>query len=131
MLTFLFDQVLRYSALAFGVFYGFSHQRSITASQKAAAAQKEWAHKQQLIEQARSQYAESKNPKAQSSQKSPRTFSPSFYHWQCQKRLAYTPQHALYVSNEILTSAVIVDQNPMDPKFDLEAYLVALDKQSA
>ena len=66
--------MLRYSALAFGVFYGFSHQRSITASQKAAAAQKDWAHKQQLIEQARSQYAESKNPKAQSSQKSPRTF---------------------------------------------------------
>ncbi|KAK7908055.1 mitochondrial ATPase- f0 complex- subunit e [Apiospora marii] len=87
--------VLRYSALAFGVFYGFSHQRSITASQKAAAAQKEWAHKQHLIEQARAQYAESKNPKPSSSEKSP------------------------------------LKQDPMDPKFDLEAYLVALDKQSA
>lgn len=73
-------QVLRYSALAFGVFYGFSHQRSITASQKAAAAQKEWAHKQHLIEQARAQYAESKNPKPSSSEKSPRMFLSSSYH---------------------------------------------------
>ncbi|KAI1339632.1 ATP synthase E chain-domain-containing protein [Xylariaceae sp. FL0016] len=63
--------VLRYSALAFGVFYGFTHQRSITASQKAAAAQKDYEHKQHLIEQARAEYSKSKNPQPASSDKSP------------------------------------------------------------
>lgn len=123
-------QVLRYSALAFGVFYGFSHQRSITASQKAAAAQKEWAHKQHLIEQARAQYAESKNPKASSSEKSPRMFQPSTY----QKASSGAWPHPALGSCEHRNadySRHTVKQDPMDPKFDLEAYLVALDKQSA
>ncbi|KAI1847420.1 hypothetical protein JX265_005520 [Neoarthrinium moseri] len=65
-----YSTVLRYSALAFGVFYGFTHQRTITATQHAAHAQKEYEHKQQLIEQARAKFAESKNPKAQSTEKS-------------------------------------------------------------
>ncbi|KAK7951463.1 mitochondrial f0 subunit e [Apiospora aurea] len=108
--------VLRYSALAFGVFYGFTHQRSITASQKAAAAQKEWAHKQHLIDQARAQYAESKNPKASSTDKSPRMCLPFLF---------------LSKAKEMLTPADTVKQDPMDPKFDLEAYLTALDKQGA
>ncbi|KAI5919220.1 ATP synthase subunit E [Camillea tinctor] len=85
--------VLRYSALAFGVFYGFTHQRTITATQKAAAAQREYEHKQQLIEQARAEYNKSKNPQPLSTEKSP------------------------------------LDQDPMDPKFDLEAYLNALAAQ--
>ena len=55
-------QVLRYSALAFGVFYGFTHQRSINASQRAAEAQKEYENKQRLIQQAKAEYAKSKNP---------------------------------------------------------------------
>lgn len=87
--------VLRYSALAFGVFYGFSHQRSITAQHKAAAAQKDWEHKQRLIEQARAKYAETKAPKTQSTEKSG------------------------------------LSQDPMDPKFDLEAYFNALMQQKA
>ncbi|KAI0596234.1 ATP synthase E chain-domain-containing protein [Biscogniauxia sp. FL1348] len=68
--------VLRYSALAFGVFYGFTHQRSITAAQKAAAAQREYEHKQQLIEQARAEYNKSKHPQVASTEKSACT-SPS------------------------------------------------------
>ena len=60
-------QVLRYSALTFGVFYGFTHQRSINATQRAAAAQKEYEHKQRLIEQAKAEYAKSKNPSKKSS----------------------------------------------------------------
>ncbi|KAI0443299.1 ATP synthase E chain-domain-containing protein [Xylaria telfairii] len=63
--------VLRYSALAFGVFYGFTHQRSITASQRAAAAKRDYEHKQHLIEQAKAEYTKSKSPVAASaSQKS-------------------------------------------------------------
>ncbi|KAI0009125.1 ATP synthase subunit E [Xylariaceae sp. FL0662B] len=85
--------VLRYSALAFGVFYGFTHQRSITAAQKAAAAQKQYEHKQHLIEQAKAEYQKSKNPAPPSSEKSG------------------------------------LNQDPMDPKFDLEAYFEALMSQ--
>ncbi|KAI0862026.1 ATP synthase subunit E [Xylaria cubensis] len=62
--------VLRYSALAFGVFYGFTHQRSITTTQRAAAAKKEYEHKQHLIEQAKAEYSKSKNPAAASTSKS-------------------------------------------------------------
>ncbi|KAI1755073.1 ATP synthase E chain-domain-containing protein [Xylaria castorea] len=58
--------VLRYSALAFGVFYGFTHQRSITASQRATAAKKSYEHKQHLIEQAKAEYSKSKSPAAAS-----------------------------------------------------------------
>ncbi|KAI0484914.1 ATP synthase subunit E [Xylariaceae sp. FL0804] len=82
--------VLRYSALAFGVFYGFTHQRSITSSQKAAAAQKEYDHKQSLISRAKSEYQKSKQPA---------------------------------VSN---TATGAVNQDPMDPNFDLEAYFKTL-----
>ncbi|KAI1276662.1 ATP synthase subunit E [Xylaria sp. FL0933] len=87
--------VLRYSALAFGVFYGFTHQRSIYASQRAAAAKKEYEHKQHLIEQAKAEYSKKKNPSAASSSKSG------------------------------------LNQDPMDPKFDLEAYFNALMDQKA
>lgn len=66
-------QVLRYSALAFGVFYGFTHQRTITATSNAAHAKKEYEHQQQLIEQARAKFAEQKNPKPLSAQSSPCT----------------------------------------------------------
>lgn len=55
-------QVIRWSALAFGVFFGFSHQRTITANQKAAHDQHEWEHKQKLIDQAKAEYAKLKNP---------------------------------------------------------------------
>ncbi|EAQ93577.1 hypothetical protein CHGG_01812 [Chaetomium globosum CBS 148.51] len=52
--------VLRYSVLGLGVFYGFSHQRSINSAQKAAEAQREYEHKQQLINKAKDAYAKSK-----------------------------------------------------------------------
>lgn len=57
-------QVLRYTALALGVFYGFTHQRSITQAQKAEAAKQEYEHKQKLIEQAKAEYAKAKQPAA-------------------------------------------------------------------
>ncbi|CAM1507017.1 Fc.00g066580.m01.CDS01 [Cosmosporella sp. VM-42] len=54
--------VLRWSALGLGIFYGFSHQRTITTTQRSAAAQHEYEHKQKLIEQAKAEFAKKKNP---------------------------------------------------------------------
>ncbi|CEJ94022.1 Putative ATP synthase subunit E [[Torrubiella] hemipterigena] len=54
--------VLRWSALAVGVFYGFSHQRGITATQRANHEHHEYEKKQKLIDQAKLEYAKQKNP---------------------------------------------------------------------
>lgn len=54
--------MLRYTALGLGIFYGFTHQRSITSSQKAAAAQKEYERKEKLIEQAKAEFAKKNSP---------------------------------------------------------------------
>jgi hypothetical protein len=55
-------QVLRYSALLFGVFYGFSHQRSIYANDKAAHAEHEYKHKEALIQKAKAEFAKKNLP---------------------------------------------------------------------
>lgn len=91
--------VLRYSALCVGVFYGFYHQRSITTAQKTAAVKREYDHKQQLINQAKEAYAKSKGIAT------PAATAPS------------APSGGL-------------NQDPMDPKFDLEAYLTALESKA-
>ncbi|RMZ91010.1 hypothetical protein DV736_g1769, partial [Chaetothyriales sp. CBS 134916] len=54
--------VLRYSALIFGVFYGFQHQRSITASIKASEEHAEYERKQSLIDQAKQEWAKKTLP---------------------------------------------------------------------
>ncbi|KAK3987057.1 ATP synthase subunit E [Cladorrhinum sp. PSN332] len=59
--------VLRYSALGLGIFYGFTHQRKIYAADAAAAAKREYEHKQQLINQAKAAYAKKNAPAAASS----------------------------------------------------------------
>lgn len=71
-------QVLRYSALGAGIFYGFTHQRSISAAEKAAAAQREYEHKQELINKAKEAYAKSKQPVSAVSAPSGREFMPDF-----------------------------------------------------
>ncbi|WYZ42925.1 hypothetical protein EsH8_VI_000624 [Colletotrichum jinshuiense] len=86
--------VLRYTALGLGVFYGFTHQRSITASQKAAAAHQEYERKEKLIEQAKAEFAKKNQP----------------------------------VKAAAADAGANVD--PMDPKFDLEAYFNNLVKQN-
>ncbi|KAJ6789185.1 hypothetical protein PWT90_05906 [Aphanocladium album] len=58
--------VLRWSALAGGVFYGFSHQRTITATQKADHIKHEYEKKQSLINQAKAEYAKTHKPVAAS-----------------------------------------------------------------
>ena len=56
--------MLRWSALAVGIFYGFSHQRSITAQNHAAHAQAEWKHKEDLIQKAKLEWKKKQNPGA-------------------------------------------------------------------
>ncbi|KAK3355098.1 ATP synthase E chain-domain-containing protein [Neurospora tetraspora] len=92
-------QVLRYSALGAGIFYGFTHQRSISAAEKAAAAQREYEHKQELINKAKEAYAKSKQPVSATS-------TPSGRASLCLKET--------------------VNQDPMSPNFDIEAYFSAL-----
>jgi F-type H+-transporting ATP synthase subunit e len=54
-----YPQVLRWSALGFGVFYGAYHQLSLSARDKANASKKEWEHKESLIRQAKAEWAKS------------------------------------------------------------------------
>ncbi|KAF2208844.1 hypothetical protein CERZMDRAFT_114360 [Cercospora zeae-maydis SCOH1-5] len=82
--------VLRWGALVFGVFYGFSHQQAIHSKDKANAQKAEYDRKANLIQQAKAKFAE---------QNSPRT------------------------GDGVIT-------NPEDPKFDLEAYLQKVAKES-
>ncbi|KAK4194645.1 ATP synthase E chain-domain-containing protein [Triangularia verruculosa] len=70
--------VLRYSALGLGVVYGFYHQRQIYSSDRAAAAQREYEHKQQLITQAKKAYAAKNKPAVSSSSASQDINSSSF-----------------------------------------------------
>lgn len=57
-------KVLRWSALATGIFYGFSHQRTITAQNHAAHVQAEWKHKEDLIQKAKLEWKKKQNPGA-------------------------------------------------------------------
>ncbi|KAK4193509.1 ATP synthase [Podospora australis] len=59
--------VLRYSALGLGIFYGFYHQRQIYAADRKIAIQQEYEHKQELINKAKAEYAKSKQPASASS----------------------------------------------------------------
>ncbi|KAL6250649.1 F1F0 ATP synthase subunit e, mitochondrial [Rhinocladiella similis] len=54
--------VLRWSALVAGIFYGFSHQRTITANTAAAHAQAEYQHKVDLIQKAKAEWAKKNLP---------------------------------------------------------------------
>ncbi|KAF4968115.1 hypothetical protein FSARC_4449 [Fusarium sarcochroum] len=54
--------VLRWSALGLGVFYGFTHQRAIFSAQKAEHDQHEYEKKEKLIQQAKAEFAKKNNP---------------------------------------------------------------------
>ncbi|KAK3053434.1 F1F0 ATP synthase subunit e, mitochondrial [Extremus antarcticus] len=54
--------VLRWGALAFGIFYGFSHQSAIRTSDRKAATQHEWDRQTKLIEDAKKAFSDKKNP---------------------------------------------------------------------
>ncbi|KAH9878941.1 hypothetical protein J1614_002376 [Plenodomus biglobosus] len=66
--------VLRWSALGFGVFYGAYHQLSLSAADKAKAMQKEWERKERLIKEAKQQWAKdhpSEQPKSSGAKADP------------------------------------------------------------
>ncbi|KAI9702148.1 MAG: hypothetical protein M1836_001493 [Candelina mexicana] len=54
--------VIRYSALAFGAFYGFSHQASLTTQEKLAADKHEYDKKESLIQRAKAEYTKKTMP---------------------------------------------------------------------
>nr|POF26253.1 atp synthase subunit e, mitochondrial [Quercus suber] len=54
--------VLRWSALVFGVFYGFSRQSTITLTDKMAQSQHEYDRQQNLIQDAKRAWAEKNKP---------------------------------------------------------------------
>ncbi|KAL1302427.1 hypothetical protein AAFC00_002820 [Neodothiora populina] len=72
--------VFRWSALALGVAYGFSHQASISAADKLRENAQEYERKQSLISQAKAEFARKNAPKDSSSKSSANTdfSSPSF-----------------------------------------------------
>lgn len=116
-------QVFRWSALAFGVFYGFSHQSAIYSSDKKAAAQHEWDRKVKLIDDAKAKYAEKSRPGSGDGGESHvviRAFG--FLAHQREETLASEEQHTNPPSPVIT--------NPEDPKFDLEKYLNKVSKES-
>lgn len=53
---------MRYSALFFGIIYGFSHQRTLNASARAAHAENEYKHKESLIQKAKLEFAKKNMP---------------------------------------------------------------------
>ncbi|KAF2459700.1 putative ATP synthase subunit E, mitochondrial, partial [Lineolata rhizophorae] len=54
--------VLRWSALAFGVFYGAYHQWTITSQDRMNAINREYERKAQLIEKAKAAYIKKTMP---------------------------------------------------------------------
>lgn len=55
-------QVLRYSALGAGIFYGFYHQAKLTTASKLAAIDREYERKQSLINQAKAEFTKKNAP---------------------------------------------------------------------
>jgi len=55
-------QVLRWSALGLGLFYGITHQASISARDRTTAAQRDWKHKEDTIAKAKAEYARKNAP---------------------------------------------------------------------
>ncbi|KAL9111321.1 MAG: hypothetical protein Q9227_004198 [Pyrenula ochraceoflavens] len=87
--------VLRWSALGFGVLYGFYHQRSVTSQAQFAKTDREYKHQESLIAKAKAEFVKKSLP----------------------------PE------NKSAGGGIITD--PMDPKFDLEAYLQIREADTA
>jgi F-type H+-transporting ATP synthase subunit e len=94
--------VLRYSALLFGIFYGFTHQRTVTSNIKASHVEHEYKHKESLIEKAKLEWKK-KNlpPGANGGGKS----------------------YSSGLPNSELMERYTVITDPDDKNFDLEAFL--------
>ena len=60
-----FSKVLRWSALLFGVFYGFTHQRSLNTHAAAAQVKADYKHKEDLIQKAKLEWKKKTTPQDQ------------------------------------------------------------------
>jgi F-type H+-transporting ATP synthase subunit e len=128
----IIPQVLRYSALAAGVFYGLYHQASLTASAKLSAINREYEHKQSLIEKAKAEYSKKNMPAEKKTESGDSTFKllPSDNTWKLDL-LLWIPSYISFDGRNIILLAFkvntdyapIVIRDPMDSRFDLEAYL--------
>ncbi|KAG4432708.1 hypothetical protein IFR05_011808 [Cadophora sp. M221] len=54
--------VLRYSALGAGIFYGFYHQAKLSSASKLAAINREYERKESLINQAKAEFSKKNAP---------------------------------------------------------------------
>ncbi|WPG97633.1 ATP synthase E chain-domain-containing protein [Acrodontium crateriforme] len=114
--------VLRWSALAAGVFYGFTRQSSITARDKAAVEKAEWDSKVKAIEDAKKAYKEKTQPKTSSGEYNQKALCGGYLESIARDTIAQMTREAVRGMRCAKTFiAVITD--PMDPKFDLEKYL--------
>lgn len=55
-------QVLRWSALVFGVIYGLTHQQAISSREYSEKIKREYEHKQSLIDQAKAAFVKKTMP---------------------------------------------------------------------
>lgn len=70
--------VLRYSALGVGVFYGAYHRYSLESSFAKQQAAKQWKHEEKLIAQAKAEYQKLTNPQVVK----PATSTPGSINWE-------------------------------------------------
>ncbi|KAL1919090.1 uncharacterized protein VTP21DRAFT_2471 [Calcarisporiella thermophila] len=56
--------VARWSALGLGIVYGAYHRSSLTRAEERHRIEREWQHKQELIEKGRAEYARRKAEEA-------------------------------------------------------------------
>lgn len=107
---------MRYSALLFGIFYGFTHQRTITSNAEASKTQAAYAHKESLIEKAKAEWVKKTLPE--------------------EKKTGSGDSMSVHVSlaRDCIVDDIKQDANccttvisdPNDKNFDLEAYLTKL-----
>lgn len=110
------------------MFYGFSHQRTITATQKAQHDKHEWDQKQKTIDQAKAEYAKKTNPPVSSNDG---TLCPTDLGIisRAPARGEGDDSRRKVDSNNADMMPVVTD--PADPKFDLEKLLLKVSEEKA
>jgi F-type H+-transporting ATP synthase subunit e len=73
-------QVLRWSALGAGIFYGVYHQAKLSTQAKSAAISRDYAHKQSLIDKAKAEYAKKQLPASAKTEGGDSMFIPDNLH---------------------------------------------------
>jgi F-type H+-transporting ATP synthase subunit e len=108
--SFIFQKVVRYTALASGILYGIVHRRTLTAREQANHEKDEDHRRRKLLKRAREAWKEKTSPSTGTRV----TIS----------KLRFGP-----ILTDIYVSSLIVITDPENPKFDLEALVAAYDKQ--